>query len=700
MAYNYEYPYTDPNRFNVDWLLNEMKRLGGEFVEFVKLNKIKYANPIEWDITHQYEKNTVVIDDLTGNAYLSVDNVPKGVSLNNTDYWTPIFNYSAVLDGIKKEICTDEGTSATATESRSVGDLVWLNDNIVRIIAPMIAGDTYVLDSNCVDTTIEQEIKTLLTAVTNLTVSVDDHENRLDTIEPIVAQNTEDIEDLEERFGERLDTLEPIVAQHTVDINDLKEAIVFAGNFVTPEQYGAVGDGVTDDTTAFNNAVSTGKPVFLANKYLITSRISPQNFLFGNGTAEVRKSPTVDDRLFNISKAGIVLSNFTVVGNRKTRTGTFSEYGHGVAIEADNVTLDNLTIKDTGGDGIYIGGNTETFWNRPRVLNCTIDNAGRNCISVISCQYGEISGCYLAHATHQAPMCGIDLEPNLSTQRITISITNNTIYGCDECGIRYMGTSAVDGSVPFDIQCDNNRIIFCSQVGGQGRADLSYPIHIAERGNGYRTDIALRNTYIYGEPRYWACYCEFLSDVSPRVLIDVHCVRGGSNKYAIKCQCKNHSGGTTLQYISDLKFKVRTDITYTHALDLRNYQAGQNRVFEVELDADKNYTETDMERANIVYYNTPKSSPTIAFGVSAQGVLLTPSLTGVTVSRSSTGTYNITFPPQYSKFVYTMTCQTGGCIASVSSASGNNITVKTYNVASSPTLVDCAFKVILYCSMQ
>ena len=27
MAYNYEYPYTDPNRYNDDWLLNKMKEL-------------------------------------------------------------------------------------------------------------------------------------------------------------------------------------------------------------------------------------------------------------------------------------------------------------------------------------------------------------------------------------------------------------------------------------------------------------------------------------------------------------------------------------------------------------------------------------------------------------------------------------------------------------------------------------------------
>ena len=29
MAYNYEYPYTDPNRHNADWLLNNMKELEG-----------------------------------------------------------------------------------------------------------------------------------------------------------------------------------------------------------------------------------------------------------------------------------------------------------------------------------------------------------------------------------------------------------------------------------------------------------------------------------------------------------------------------------------------------------------------------------------------------------------------------------------------------------------------------------------------
>ena len=44
MAYNYEYPYTDPNRYNADWLLNKMKelegRLDGIVEEAVRITKI------------------------------------------------------------------------------------------------------------------------------------------------------------------------------------------------------------------------------------------------------------------------------------------------------------------------------------------------------------------------------------------------------------------------------------------------------------------------------------------------------------------------------------------------------------------------------------------------------------------------------------------------------------------------------------
>lgn len=35
MAFNYEYPYVDPNRYNSDWLLHEMKRVADEYDRLV-----------------------------------------------------------------------------------------------------------------------------------------------------------------------------------------------------------------------------------------------------------------------------------------------------------------------------------------------------------------------------------------------------------------------------------------------------------------------------------------------------------------------------------------------------------------------------------------------------------------------------------------------------------------------------------------
>ena len=71
---------------------NAIREMQTELNNFVVTNAIKYADPIDWNITKQYEKNTVVIDANSGIAYLSVDPVPPGVAITNTDYWTVIFD--------------------------------------------------------------------------------------------------------------------------------------------------------------------------------------------------------------------------------------------------------------------------------------------------------------------------------------------------------------------------------------------------------------------------------------------------------------------------------------------------------------------------------------------------------------------------------------------------------------------------------
>lgn len=86
MAYNYEYPYTDPSRANADWILNRIRELTSTIDNFVNVEKIDYADPILWNITTQYKKNIVVLTD-NGTAYLSRKPVPGGILIGNTEYW-------------------------------------------------------------------------------------------------------------------------------------------------------------------------------------------------------------------------------------------------------------------------------------------------------------------------------------------------------------------------------------------------------------------------------------------------------------------------------------------------------------------------------------------------------------------------------------------------------------------------------------
>ena len=157
-------PYTNFHDLNLDWIMEELNEFNTKLTNFVSLATIKYANPIQWDITSQYEANTVVVDS-NGNAYLSVQPVPSGVSLDRTEFWTKIGNFDELWANVKKAITpNDEGHSPTATAARAVNDLVWVNGALVRVTRAMNAGDAYVPGSNCVSSSTNEVLHYLITA--------------------------------------------------------------------------------------------------------------------------------------------------------------------------------------------------------------------------------------------------------------------------------------------------------------------------------------------------------------------------------------------------------------------------------------------------------------------------------------------------------------------------------------------------------
>ena len=157
-------PYTNFHDLNLDWIIEVLNEFNTRLTDFVSLASIKYADPIQWDITSQYEANTVVVDS-NGNAYLSVRPVPSGVSLDRPEFWTKIGNFDELWADVKRAITpNDEGHSTTATAHRAVNDLVWVDGSLVRVTKAMTAGDAYVPGSNCVSSSTNEVLHYLITA--------------------------------------------------------------------------------------------------------------------------------------------------------------------------------------------------------------------------------------------------------------------------------------------------------------------------------------------------------------------------------------------------------------------------------------------------------------------------------------------------------------------------------------------------------
>lgn len=161
------WPYTDFHNLNLDWIIDTLKKQDAAIADFISLNSITYANPLQWDITRQYPKNQVVLDT-NGDGYLSVQPVPVGVEIDNTDYWTKIGNFSELWSTVKLAItAADEGLKTTASADRASGDLVWLNNTLYVCTTAITRGTEYGTN-NTAKTTIDARLANLAKAVSTL----------------------------------------------------------------------------------------------------------------------------------------------------------------------------------------------------------------------------------------------------------------------------------------------------------------------------------------------------------------------------------------------------------------------------------------------------------------------------------------------------------------------------------------------------
>ena len=292
-------PYTNFHDLNLDWIMDALNEFNTKLTNFVSLATIKYANPIQWDITSQYEANTVVVDS-HGNAYLSVQPVPSGVSLDRTEFWTKIGNFDELWADVKKAITpNDEGHSPTATAARAVNDLVWVNGALVRVTRAMTAGDAYVPGSNCVSSSTNEVLHYLITAFNEGLSAEQTARQEADTkLQTAIDAEKTARENADTKLQTAIDT--ETTARENADsnlqnsINQLKQDVKNVLDYANVKSYGAKGDGTTDDTAAFSSAIASGSDLYIPDgEYIITGAIDIGSPLMTSGAIVVASGVTL-----------------------------------------------------------------------------------------------------------------------------------------------------------------------------------------------------------------------------------------------------------------------------------------------------------------------------------------------------------------------------------------------------------------------
>ena len=92
-----------------------------------------------------------------------------------------------------------------------------------------------------------------------------------------------------------------------------------------------------------------------------------------------------------------------------------------------NVDVFGLTLKDSGGDGIYVdGGKERRYSENVHLRDIICNNHYRQGISVISAENLSVENCEFSNTWGTPPASGVDIEPDLADQRVK----NVVFSGC------------------------------------------------------------------------------------------------------------------------------------------------------------------------------------------------------------------------------------------------------------------------------
>ncbi|GAA3413779.1 glycosyl hydrolase family 28-related protein [Paenibacillus hodogayensis] len=205
---------------------------------------------------------------------------------------------------------------------------------------------------------------------------------------------------------------------------------------VSVRDYGARGDGNTNDTAAINAAINAvfaagGGTVYVPKGTYLIDAVRPTGNIAGGVQLKSRVTLVLDQgavlqalpnnqtltmviAMFNCVRAGVI--GGTIIGERDTHIGTTGEWGMGIYLNNSKQSfIQGVHIRNCWGDGIFVRASLGT------IAHCVCDNNRRQGMSIVDANDLYIYDCIFQLRKERLRKQGSIL--NRTTQRIAFAIS-------------------------------------------------------------------------------------------------------------------------------------------------------------------------------------------------------------------------------------------------------------------------------------
>ena len=218
-------------------------------------------------------------------------------------------------------------------------------------------------------------------------------------------------------------------------------------DFVSIKDFGAAGNGITDDTTAFQDAInaSANRQIYIpSGTYIVTSitGASSMEFLGENQETTVIKRKNNDTTplpMFNFSnKQKIKFSNLTFDGNKAIQALAKAIFNFDAC---ETVTIDSCTIKGAfGNNGVNLtNGTGETNEEEIRITNSTIKDCDSDAIYISKTSFVVVNDNLLKDNGSTGLTVINYVFPPVPYVQNYMTITNNRVLSNGKSGIAFVG---------------------------------------------------------------------------------------------------------------------------------------------------------------------------------------------------------------------------------------------------------------------